>query len=303
VQTRQTFQMSNTSRFSKPASAASASASIPTPLLGTPNVTQQRGYVSHDDEEDFLVSLRATEPPSLSQLRSLTAVPAGLVKSMNNGSSAMKARKGKKGGGKLAKEGQIVSISFDALGRRPQPTNHISLEQGITVELSAFIENYLTTPTTVGFGAYAGLSFTLGFFSAATPLATVFDQYRFQQVEVWFEYSQPNAGVAFPELTTAVDLDDAAVPTGPNMVQDHQGALISAGPGGHYHKFKPHMAVAVYSGTFTSFANEPAAWIDIASPNVQHYGVKTSLTSNSTTPVSINVVLRAVISFRAPVIN
>jgi len=65
----------------------------------------------------------------------------------------------------------------------------------------------------------------------------------------------------------------------------------------HYRKFIPHVAVASYSGTFTSFTNEVAPWIDIASPSVQHYGLKTACTP-TTAVVQYTARARLSVSFR-----
>jgi len=134
--------------LSSPSSSAAAAAA-PTPLMGP--------------------------PPTLDQLRALTALPSHM---MGNRSSKRR-QTGKKE--RLARDGQIVSKEFDTFGSRPYPTNGISLEQSITLELSTSLGAFLTSSTTVGIPVFAGRAFTLSDFSAATSLATVFDQYRFEQ--------------------------------------------------------------------------------------------------------------------------
>lgn len=59
------------------------------------------------------------------------------------------------------------------------------------------------------------------------------------------------------------------------------------------------MAVAVYSGAFTSFSNAPAGWIDAASPGVQMYGIKTAMTT-STAIIGYTINIKAIVSFRSP---
>lgn len=59
------------------------------------------------------------------------------------------------------------------------------------------------------------------------------------------------------------------------------------------------MAVAVYSGAFTSFANAPSSWIDSGSPNVQHYGLKAAVTATAAVQ-TYNLQVRARVSFRQP---
>jgi len=236
-------------------------------------------------------------PATASQLHSLTSIPSGMI-------AAMQAKRGgKKKGSKMAKDGQIVSVFYDVLGKRPYPTNGLSLEQGITLELEYVVPNWLTSATIVGAQTYAAQIFTVASFSAASTLLSVFDQYRFLQVEVWIQCTAPNGITPFPFLATVVDLDDGNVPTAIGQIQDRQGAAIGGGPGGHYHKWLPHVAVATFSGAFTSYANTPACWIDSASPNVQHYGIKAATLAQGTSAYSYEMTIRAVVSFRAPAIN
>jgi hypothetical protein len=237
-------------------------------------------------------------PPNEAQLHSLLAVPAGMV-------GQSRRNPGKKSGrraSRLAREGQIISRMFDALGSRPQPSNGLSLEQGIQMELTVEFENFLISGTIAGASVLIGRSFAVSDFSAATSLLSVFDQYRFEQIEVWLETKNPNGVGDFPTLYSAVDLDDNASPTSLVQIQDHQGSIVAVAPAGHYHRFRPHMAVASYSGAFTSYANVPATWIDSASPNVQHYGFKAAA-KNSVTAFGFALTVRAVLSFRAPAIN
>lgn len=258
--------------------------------------TQPRQLYSEYEAIDLTHNL---SPPTLSQLSSLLALPSALYqRGKRSGQSGSR-----KGRGRLAKEGQIISKCFNAFGTRPYPVNGVSLEQTITMEMQYTVQSFITSSTTSGLPTFAALDVSLNAFSGASSLLLVFDQYKFEQLEAWIEFSAPNQAQAYPVLMSAVDLDDSAVPTAIGQVQDHQGALVTDGPGGHYHKWLPHVAVAAYSGAFTSYSNMPATWIDAASPNVQHYGLKACMLSNGITAVTASIVIRGVISFRAPVIN
>jgi hypothetical protein len=137
----------------------------------------------------------------------------------------------------------------------------------------------------------------LSSFPNVTEYTNAFDQYRIDQLEVWLELVG-NQDAALGTLVTAVDLDDANVPTGPTQIQDKQGALVGSGAAMRYHRWVPHVAVAEYSGAFTSYGNVPATWIDTASPGVLHWGFKTAAAAY--TVASYNLTVRAVISFCAP---
>jgi len=60
------------------------------------------------------------------------------------------------------------------------------------------------------------------------------------------------------------------------------------------------MAVAAFSGAFTSYSNVPAGWIDSASPGVQHYGLKLYFESTPFGVISYEYSVRAKVSFRGP---
>lgn len=155
---------------------------------------------------------------------------------------------------------------------------------------------FSTTSTTVPvFASYIG---TLSAFVDVAAYTNLFDQYRIDEMELWITPQAPQGTTTFAAQFYAVDLDDGNVPTSSADVIDKQSSVESSGPSGIYIKWQPHMAVALYSGTFTSYGNEPAGWIDCASPNVQHYGVKAAF---EPTPSSFRYIVhaKARVSFRS----
>jgi hypothetical protein len=203
--------------------------------------------------------------------------------------------------GKLVKDAQIVSKLFNDVASRPYPVNRMNLDQMIAVELSFTSNPFISTSVTVPI--YGAAFFTLSNFSAATQLTAVFDQYRFKQIEVWLEPAAAQGTTVFAPIATAIDLDDANTPTSFGIVSDKPGAIVSQGGAGHYHKWYPHIAVATYSGTFTSYSNEPALWLDCASPAVQHFGFKFAAMTTSTAVIPYVLTVRAILQFRAPAIS
>lgn len=270
------------SRF--PHSASASAATLSPPRLET---------CHYPDDEPVGVLMG----PSPSQLKALLAVPLGLgtqASSTGKGKSKNKTKKS------LVREGQVVSKIFDGFGSRPWPRNGLSLEQGITMEFITVYPASINSSSTNGAITYFGRSFAASDYSGATTALTLFDQYRFEQVEVWIDCVAPNAVANMPVVYSCVDLDDFNVSTSIGQIADHVGATVATFPAGHYHKWKPHMATAAYSGAFTSYSNAPAEWIDANSPNVQHYGFKSAMLSSGTTIVYGDVTVRSVISFRSP---
>lgn len=143
-----------------------------------------------------------------------------------------------------------------------------------------------TVPVTGAFNFYFGQ------LDQVSQLSAVFDQYRIAMIQIKFlpRANIASAGSNPPLLYTVVDLDDSTSIT-TTQLQDYPGVRITEGYKPHTHTFVPSVAVAVYSGTFTSFANESAPWIDVASTTVQHYGVKYGL-AVSTTAYAYDVFVR-----------
>lgn len=234
---------------------------------------------------------------------SMTAVPAAMFVSAQRPRVAKGSKNGKKGArskSRLVKDGQVVAKIYDVLGVRPYPTI-TSLEQGITVTLVGNAALFTTSATVP---VYGGTFYTLNQFGDYTQYSTLFDQYLIHQIEVWIEPYNPTMTSSLGSTTmyTAIDLDDANTPAGAADVSERQGSLAGSTVIGRYHKWKPHVAIAEYSGAFTSFGNEPSGWIDVASPAVQHYGLKWATVGADGTARSISQEYRATISFRGPAI-
>lgn len=145
---------------------------------------------------------------------------------------------------------------------------------------------------------YFALSMSLSSFDNYSKYVALFDQYRFDFVEIWIDPLQVFTNQPYAPFVAAVDLDDDTTPVSFANVDSHQQALSGTGAAGRYFKFKPHMAVAVYNGTFTGYSNAPADWIDANSPNVKHYGLK--MAAMPGTPNAWNLTVRARMRFRGP---
>lgn len=139
-------------------------------------------------------------------------------------------------------------------------------------------------------------------------LTAVFDQYRIDLVEIWLTPSFSSAtqtttsafGIA--QLYVVTDYDNANVAgfTQQNAMGYTNCAMANMRIG-HYRKWRPHIASAVYGGgVFTSgFENKPSDWIDSGSPNVDHYGLKIVSDAVPTAlQTTVNLTVRMHMSFR-----
>jgi len=162
--------------------------------------------------------------------------------------------------------------------------------------------NSTATPGTEFDGAYY---FYLNQLSGVTGLGAVWDQYKFIQVTLNFQpvfsqlsFTSASGGVA-GNFITALDYDDATSTTY-SMLEQYDTAHHTPAYVAQSRTLTPRLAVAVYAGAFTSFANQ-RSWLDINSPSVQHYGVKYACTNNNSAVATTiyNVIALYTVAFRA----
>lgn len=137
-------------------------------------------------------------------------------------------------------------------------------------------------------------------FNDFTNYATVFDLYRIAKLQFTFypKYPAGSAAQLYQGLFhTVIDLDDETALTTIGQACDYSSLVVSQGGDTIVRTFEPHIDYAAYSGAFTSYANQRAPWIDCASGNVRHYGVKTAWTATSAV-LSYDVIIRALVQFK-----
>jgi len=191
-----------------------------------------------------------------------------------------------------------TAVVFSPQVGLPKAHNYVPDNQVFKFTQSVETQSWATTSVTIP--TFISASFTLSALDQATQLAAVFDQYRIDEVEAWIipHLTSNNSASGNPGLyTSVVDYDDASALGSIGAALDYTNAVTSSGCSGHYRRFKPHVAVAAYSGAFTSFANEPSPWIDAASPGVIHYGLKCAFTPTSSVE-TMDLVYRLHVSFR-----
>jgi hypothetical protein len=152
--------------------------------------------------------------------------------------------------------------------------------------------------TSTSLATFFGLSFTASaHITQFSSFAAVFDQYRIMQIETWV--SMPTATLVSNNglLYSVIDYDNDAAPTNTSTLQNYTNVILSPVTVGHYRRFRPHVAVAAYSGAFSSFKNELADWIDCASTGVAHYGEKFAVDA-TVAAVSVILTVRVTVQFR-----
>lgn len=229
--------------------------------------------------------------PTPAQKAALLALPSGLL----SGNSLAARDLKKKGKRSKMPDGQIVAKFFDIAAGRPYPRIG-SLFQTLACTLTQTGGYNFSTSTTVP--TYVGLTFALNGLNGYASYTALFDQYIIDELEVWIEPATVTS-TYYSELSTAIDVDDGNTPSTTGQVADKQGSLVGLGASGRYHRWVPHVAVATYSGAFTSYGNVPPMWIDVGSPGVQHFGLKIAAAPTSIV-ISYQISVRAKCRFRDP---
>jgi len=138
-------------------------------------------------------------------------------------------------------------------------------------------------------------------FSGYADLIGAFDQYRILMIEIVLR-PQSNTNTAatsnYGELATVLDYDDGTALSTFSAAIQYQNCIVTPGYEQVRRCFKPRVALAAYSGTFTSYANSPGeTWIDSSSTGVKFYGMKYVWTTTSVV-CTYDMVVRAHIQWK-----
>jgi len=129
------------------------------------------------------------------------------------------------------------------------------------------------------------LAFRLDDLPDYTEFTNLFDQYCILGVQVRITPRASNAVVSGGAsnlgpsvLYAAVDSSDITLPVTLQTLREYQTlkefSITTNTNRNWVLKHSPRIAVAAYAGAFTGYTSPPMTWIDLQSPNIQHYGMK-----------------------------
>lgn len=135
--------------------------------------------------------------------------------------------------------------------------------------------------------AVTGFALAFGHTLADLPQASswtaVFDQYRFEEIEIHLypfssEIVQQTALKDVPSPSQFVlDFDDTSALASENAALEYDNVQTAMPYDAVQIRYKPAVAPAYYqSGAFSGYGVEPSDlnWLDCGSPSIRHYGVK-----------------------------
>lgn len=132
----------------------------------------------------------------------------------------------------------------------------------------------------------AALSFSLSQLPGVTEFTNLYDQYKINGISLKIQplltegissvVSGTTNAWGFPKLSTVLDFDDSVNPA-TELVMLQYGSLKQTGAfKEHKRFFKPKTRVAALDagGAITANTVSAARWLDVANPDVPHYGLK-----------------------------
>lgn len=164
---------------------------------------------------------------------------------------------------------------------------------------------FLDSTQSTFYGSNSGYTSGSFYFSLSNvqsgSLVSLFDQYRFIACRFRLLPRQnllaPSTST-YPPLYTVIDYDNATAPSSRAAIQSYANCTESQVYESVERSFCPHIAVAAYSGSFSSYSNMAMVWIDSASPSVQHYGLKYWIDTCPTATPVWDIVVEYWIQFR-----
>jgi len=250
--------------------------------------------------------LGCVEPSELRRFRPFllaTEVAQGSSKAGSKMKNSGRRGKGKGKGGKKNNGFKLLqtAIAKAFTGSNPPPDLGLYVSDNKPYKMTQELVILAAFTSSTSLSVYYGTYFTINSLDQISQLSAVFDQYRIVEIEAWIIPtnigSTGTSGGGNGLLHSVIDYDDAIVLSSEGQALDYTNVLSTPSNEGHYRRFTPHAAVAVYSGAFTSYGNVEAPWIDLASTSVQHYGLKTVVTQVNTA-FAYNVVYRYHMEFR-----
>jgi len=147
-----------------------------------------------------------------------------------------------------------------------------------------------------------GYNIALSQFPNYTNWVAIFDEYRFEELEVWIipAITESSSGTGFQggRYVTSIDLDNSASLSSYSAHLMTDGSVVSGILAGRYMRFAPCVTGAAYVGaSVTGYTNAGRPWLDTAVATVSHYGFKATSTATATA-VNMTIEVRAKVSFR-----
>jgi len=135
------------------------------------------------------------------------------------------------------------------------------------------------------------VAFELDDLAQEATLANLFDQYRFDMVEMIIKpsnsaldlHSAASPNQINPQVVIVLDFDDSTALTSAGQAEQYDNHVVIMGSEGAHIKLVPAITPAVWTGgAFTGYAVSGPQWLDCNSNTVPHFGIKFAVQGLST---------------------
>lgn len=151
--------------------------------------------------------------------------------------------------------------------------------------------------------------FALNFLPNSSDFTSLFDQYRIDKVEQVFEMDIAdgtlNSTTRWPRITICPDFNNQAAPLSEDAILSYEQARqyqFSTSERRFSVILRPQIASTVYrTGVTSAYEMKPSGWLDVATNDVPHYGLRYWIANYNTTSFgasNVRVYVRYWLSFR-----
>lgn len=179
---------------------------------------------------------------------------------------------------------------------KPKRKTYITGKKTFNVKRTVLLSPYNLSDQRV----YGALSFNLSQLPNYTEFTALFDQYRINKIKVTMYPHADNSQTPvnatndfIPLIAFCTDTDDSTAPASVDELNQRSNV--------RYTKFnkpisiwiKPHVDTEIYrSAVTTGYGNIANAWIDSASSDIPHYGLKWAIMGDSETGLGANSIMK-----------
>lgn len=150
-----------------------------------------------------------------------------------------------------------------------------------------YIPAYLIVPSGSSW-TFGALAFNFDAMPNFTDFTSLFDQYKIRNMKVTLipRYSETpiatGVGTSLgSSVITVLDRDDDTAPTSINDLCQYTNMRQTKGGKNHMRSWRPTVKVPVLGLSGTDYSVKSAPWIDAASTDVKHYGLKYAIEQGS----------------------
>lgn len=151
-----------------------------------------------------------------------------------------------------------------------------------------------------------GISTKLSQLPNASEFQNLFDAYRIDLVTVRFDWTRNTADlsgasvVGAPIMYNVIDKDDENPPANVNTCLEYQTCRLHnfADRSTFSRSYIPAIAKTVFNTALTSgYGREQRAWLDVASPDIPHYGMKYAVSASTSNVNAGEIIVTVTLKF------